>query len=207
MKSLRQVSHASFVLVVASLTLVFSLAACERWRRADSKPLDEAGVGFRSIEQLQGMKVTDEEVAELVIAKHAGLPDMDCVELVRIAHARGRPFTDGDEAALLRSVPVDDRTIVELARRDQLGPAAREFHALLLAGFSEATVLELAERRYRRHPTLSPASLAKLKNTGMSEAAILEIVRRGATDAELPALLEAHKPKEGGFRRQPPRPR
>lgn len=189
-------------LLACALCALLALAACSRWRRADEKPLDQAGVGFRSIQQLHELQVTDEEVAEVVKAKNAGLSDRGCLELVRATHARGATFQSGDAVAALRGVDIGEEAILELARLGQLGPWVREAQAVRLAGFSEATVLELARRRAVGRPTLSSASLARMKNAGLTEEVILAAVREGASDAQADSIIQQHSARvPQGFRR------
>lgn len=188
---------------VACLVAALSLADCGRFKRTETRPLDEAGMAFRKIQQLRELSVTDEEVVELAKAKRAGMSDENCVELVRIARSRNRPFSSGDAVAGLRRVGVSDATVVELARLDQLGLSVGEFQAMRLAGLSDTFVLEIARRRAQGLPSLSGPSLVRLKNKGMSEDIMLALLRGGTTDEQVEAILQRRQAatRGTGFRR------
>ncbi len=59
---------------------------------ADARPLDQAGIGVSSIQELRELNINDSEVTELVKVKKAGVSDPSCVELVRMARVRNQPF-------------------------------------------------------------------------------------------------------------------
>ncbi|MGH9792382.1 MAG: hypothetical protein ACRD5W_14325 [Candidatus Acidiferrales bacterium] len=179
-------------------------AACKR--SADTKPLDEAGIAYSTIKSFEELEITEDEVAQVVWTHSAGISDRTCLELVKLARSRGVPFADGYSAAKLRAAGMSDEGILELARLNHLGPWAGEGQALLLAGFREETVLELARRRSQGIPTMNSPSLAKLRNEGYSEARILKAIRDGVTDAQVDAAVNP-LPSPGGFRRQPRRSR
>ena len=190
-RALRQPRCVFLLLVVALAGL--SVSGCKRLHPTDTTPLDQAGMWFRSIEELRGLDITDAEVAELVKARGAGVSDTACIELVRIARARKQPFAAGDAGAKLRRVGVDEATILELAKLDQLGSWVGEAQALRLTGLSEQTLLAVARRRAAGQAVLSGPSIAQLKNAGLSEAEILNLIERGTTDAQAQAMLAARQ--------------
>jgi len=188
------------------MTVAVLLASTACKRSADTKPLDQAGVGYSTIKDFEELAVTADEVAQIVKARSAGVSDRACLELVKLARSRGGPFAEGFAVANLRSVGMSEEGILELGRLNRMGPWAGEAHALLLAGFRESTVMELARRMAKGLPTMSSPSLAKLRNAGYSEDRILDAIRNGVTDADVHAVVNP-LPSPGGFRRQPSRPR
>lgn len=187
------------ILAAVVVSAMLATVACKR--SADTKPLDQAGVGYSTIQTYEKMEVSEDEVAQIVKARSAGISDHTCLELVRLARSRGAPFAEGFAAASLRSVGMSEEGVLQLGQLNHLGPWAGEAHALLLAGFRESTVLELARRRAKGLRTMSSPSLAKLRNAGRSEEQILESIRSGVTDAEVSAMTD-RLPEPGGFRRQ-----
>jgi len=181
---------------------LLAFAACKR--SADTKPLDEAGVGYSTIRTLEELAVTEDEVGQIVKARSGGLSDRACLELLKQARSRGAPFAEGFAAANLRSAGMGEESILELGRLNHMGVWAGEAHALLLAGFHESTVLELARRRAQGLPTMNSPSLAKLRNAGYSEDRILDAIRNGVTDADVDNVVKP-LPSPGSFRRQPRR--
>ena len=166
---------------------------CKRLIPTDTRPLDKAGMWYRSIEELRELNVTDAEVVELAKAREAGISDAACIELVRVARQREQPFAAGDGVAGLRRVGVGEATILELARLNQLGLWVGEAQAMRLAGLSDQTLLGVARRRAAGQAVLSGPLVAQLKNAGLSEAEILGLIERGTTDAEAQEMLAAHE--------------
>lgn len=168
-----------------ALLLAFVLlAGCSKLRPLDTRPLEQAGMSYTTVRRLEQMNLTQTEVTEFALARSAGLSDPACLELLRLARSRSRPFLAGDAVARLARAEISEPSILELARLDQLGLWVGEVEWMRLAGISEETILVLARRRAQGLPVMSGGSLARLKNAGMSEAAVRELVRRGVNDNE-----------------------
>src|SRR5712692_78673 len=198
-------SRAALPVLVLVAVLALAAPGCKKLHPTDTQPLDQAGMWFRSIEELRGLQITDAEVAELAKARQAGISDSTCVQLVRIARGRGQWFGSGDAVAALRRVEVSEPTILELARMNQFGLWVGEAQAMRLAGLSDKVLLAVARRRAAGQPAPSGASLAQLKNTEMSEADILSLIDSGATDeqARQVAASRARAASAAHFVRQP----
>jgi len=192
-----RLTKAALAMSLAVAGLLF-FAGCQRLQRADLRPLDQAGMWFRSVEELRQLSVSDSEVPELVKARQAGISDDACIELVRIARGRKQPFAHGDAIINLRRAEVSEFTVLELARLDQLGFWVGEAQALRLAGLSDQVLLAVARRRAAGQPVLSGPSLAKLKNAGLSEAEVLPLIERGTTDEQSTAIVAARRRAAGG---------
>ncbi len=178
--------------LTAALALVFT-PACKRVHRTDTRPLDQAGMWFNSVEELRRMDITDAEVAELAKARKAGLSDAACLELMRMARTRKQPFASGEAIANFRRVDVSETTILELARLDQMGLWVGEAQAMRLAGFSDQVLLAVARRRAAGQPVLSGPALTQLKNAGWNEADALGLIDRGTTDEQAARMVAAHQ--------------
>jgi hypothetical protein len=146
-------------------------------------------MSYGALQDLRQLEVADVEVPGLLKAKQAGITDPTCVELVRIARERKEQFQSGDGVAALRQVGVSEETILELARLDQLGLGVGDLQAMRLAGLSEAVILEVARRHAEGKPTFSGAALAHLKDTGLGEPAMIELVRRGVADDQKDTIV------------------
>jgi hypothetical protein len=168
--------------VLLALLVAVVPAGCRKIHHTDVAPLDTIGMSFDSLQDLRRLDVADAEVPELLKAKQAGISDATCVELVRVARDRKEQFHAGEAVAGLHQAGMSEETILELARLDQLGLGAGELQAMRLVGLSDALILEVARRHAEGKPTLSGVALADLKNTGMSEATMEELVRRGVAD-------------------------
>jgi hypothetical protein len=84
-------------------------------------------------------------------------------------------------ADLLNSGSSED-TVVQLARLNSLGIWAGEASAMKLAGLSDKIILAVAQRRSQGLPVLSGEKLGELKNTGASDATILDFVQKGLSE-------------------------
>jgi len=189
--------------------LALALPGCKSLKPTDTRPLDQAGMWYRSIEELRQLKITDAEVAELVKARDAGTSDQSCIQLVQIARSRNQPFSDGDAVASLRRAGIVEATVVELARLNQLGLWSGEALLIHLVGFSDSVILSVARRRAAGQSVPSSASLGQLRNAGMSEVDVKALVDRGATEEEVQQMIAAHQrsTEHSGFVRTPRRRR
>ena len=164
--------------------LLLPLAACKRVEQTNTQPLDEAGMWSNSVNELRTLNVSNAEIGELTKARQGGLSDPSCIELIKLARSRRQPFSGGQPIADLLAAGSSEQTVVELARLDQLGLWAGEAQALRLAGLSDKVILAVAQRRSRGLPVLSGGKLAGLKNSGASDAVILDFVQKGITDEQ-----------------------
>ncbi len=194
----RPTARRALAVLLVLAAMAASGAACKRLRRTDTTPLDKAGMRFRSIEELRGLEITDTEVAELVKARQAGLSDAGCIALLRMARERKESLTSGDAVADLLRVNVSEAALLELARLNQLGSWVGEAQAIRLVGLSDEVLLAVARRRAAGQAALSGPALAQLKNVELSEAEILALINRGATDEQAQAIVAAHRRAAGG---------
>jgi hypothetical protein len=181
------------VCAIVSLTLMMVVAGCQRMMPLDTKPLDSAGMSYAAIKQLQALNITGAELHEIVKARTAGLSDDKCIEIVQLYHGRQLPFNAGDTVAGLLRARLSGETILELARLNELGINAGELQLIRLAGFSDAVVVEVARQEAAGRPVLSGASLSTMRNAGIHESMLLELLRRGVPDSEAATIIAAHR--------------
>lgn len=175
------------------LLLLLPAAGCKKLVALDTRPLDQAGMWFESIQQLRGMEVTQAEIGQLARAREAGISDAGCIELLKIARGRQQPFAEGEAAASLRRAGVSEPTILELSRINQLSGWSGEALAMRLAGMPDGLLLAVAQRRVAGQPVPSGAALSRLKSTGLTDAQLLELVNRGTTDAQADEIVAARQ--------------
>jgi hypothetical protein len=175
------------------LTCVFLASGCHRAILVDTSPLDAAGMSYDSIQKLKALKVSTPEVAELAKVRQGGLSDAGCIEILQIFRGRSQVFKAGDAVAGLLQVGMSEDTVLELAKLNQLGLGAGELQAMHLAGLSDDIIVEVARHHAEGKPVLSGASLAQMKNAGMRNSTLLELVRRGIADSETSAILASRR--------------
>jgi hypothetical protein len=185
---------------IACAAVVLSLlaaASCKKPRYIDTKPLDKAGMDFSSEETVKALNPSDAEIAEIAKAKMGGLSDKTCIELFKIARTQGQ--TDwADPADGMVQAGMTEDEIIELAKMKQLGLGYGDLQAMRLTGLSDLVVMEVARRHAAGKQALSGVSLARLKDTGLSQTALFELVHRGIRDDQVAGIvaLRRHKTPE-----------
>jgi hypothetical protein len=170
---------------ILSLAACLAVAAgCHQHPLTDFRPLDKAGMFSASTEQLKALNITDPEITQVVALKQAGISDDACVELVSAAHAAKHPFTSTDSVTSLIGARYTEAQVLEFARANKLDTISGDAVMFRLIGLSDPTVQILLRRRLQDLPTLSSASIGRLKNTGLTEKQILEKINEGMTDEQ-----------------------
>lgn len=179
--------------LVLLLFVVILASGCQRLKPVDTTVFDRMGMAYSDIQALRGMGLDNNEVNQVVTARDAGMSDDGCVNLVRMARNRNEKFQTGDDAAALLKAGMAEPSIIELAKLNVLGIWTGEAQTMRLAGLSDRIILEAAHRHAAGESVLSGASLANFKNTGMTEATLLQLVRRGVPDSEAPTIISLRR--------------
>jgi len=164
-------------------------AGCQRLKPVDTHALDMAGMGYDTVSQLKGLKVTQAEVAQVAEARQAGLSDAACLQVMQIYRSRKQEFDAGDSIAGLLGAGGSEELVLKLARINQLGLGAGELEAMRLAGLSDDVLLAVAQHHAAGQPVLSGASLASMKNLGMGSSTLLQLAERGVPDSQAPQIM------------------
>lgn len=146
------------------------------------------------IEQLKGLNTSDQEIAQVVKLKHAGISDDVCVELVSTAHVRKHLFTSAESASNLAGAGFTESQILDIARADQLDTISIDAVTLKLIGLSDSTVQLVLHRHLEGQPVMASAEISRLKNTGLTERQILDRIKAGMTDEQ---ALKEIRAREG----------
>lgn len=161
-------------------------------------PLDAAGMHPDAVEQLHKYQINDDEVQQVLIAGRAGMSELGCVELVRVARSRQRTFAEGDAIAELLGAGMKENSLIELVRLDQLRPFAGEAAAMRLAGLSDDVVLDVARHRAKGQAVLAGSRLAELRDAGFSNQQLVAVLDRGMTDKQADEAIARHNYAAGG---------
>ncbi len=184
-------------LLLASITLVYS---CKPAQKSDTEQANQLAMWLDSVPQLKTLNVSNAEVAELSKAHEAGLTDPSSVVLIKLARDHKSPFADGQSIADLLNAGSSEQTVLELARLNQLGIWAGEARAIRLAGLSDKIILAVAQRRSQGLPVLSGGKLGELKNIGVSDAMILEMVQKGDSEQTASKYIAQRERAAGGHK-------
>ena len=76
-----------------------------------------------------------------------------------------------------------------MAQSDQIDILSGEAVTLKLIGLTNPTVQSIMHRRLQGLPTLTSEQIGRLKNTGMSEKQILEVINQGYSDQQAEAFI------------------
>ena len=108
------------IFAAATMALICA-AGCQNAHYLDTKPLEQAGMDFSSVQTVKAMNPTDVEIAELAKAKMGGLSDKTCIELFKMARSEGQPANFAEAAAGLLQAGMTEDEILELAKMKQMG--------------------------------------------------------------------------------------
>jgi hypothetical protein len=184
-------------LLLASVALACS---CKPAQKADSEQANQMAMWLDSVPQLKTLNVSNAEIAELNKTHEAGLTDPSAVVLIELARDRKQPFAEGQSVVDLLNAGCSEETVVSLARLNLLGPWAGEARAIRLEGISDKIILAVAQRHVKGLPVLSGEKLGELKNTGVTDAVILEMVQRGESDARANQFIAQREREAGGHK-------
>ena len=170
--------------MLLGLVVLFRTSGCDKHPLTDYRPLDQAGTWSSNVEDLKKLNTSDNEVAQLVKLKQAGVTDDTCVTLIADAHHHEHPFGSADSAVSLARAGYAEPTILEIAKVDQLDIISTDAVMLRLVGLSDPAVDWILHRRLKGQRTMGSAEIGRLKNTGLTEKQILERISEGLTDAQ-----------------------
>jgi hypothetical protein len=201
METVRQTRSVSLWRVQSVFTLAASLlllASCNKVRHTNMSSLDAAGMHADSIEQLHKYQVNDDEVQQILTVGRAGMSEQGCVKLVEMARSRHRLFAEGDAVAGLLGAGMNENSVIEIIRLDQLALFAGEASAMRLAGLSDDVVLSVARHRAKGQMAIAGARLAELRDAGYSNLQLVDMVDRGITDKQAEDAVARHNYAVGG---------
>lgn len=170
-----------FLLVIA--------AGCQKKAKTDYASLDQSGMWSSSLEEVKKLKVTDSEIVQLTKLKQAGASDDLCLALLKAARDHHHEFNSADATADLSRAGYSDTEIIEIAQADQIEILSGEAVTLKLIGLSNPTIHLIIERRLKGLPTLTSEQIGRLKNTGMSEKQILDVINRGYSNQQAETFI------------------
>ena len=169
--------------------LFLLLDGCKKQPEVDYSPLDQSGMFSTSLGELKKIKLNPAEITQLTNLKHAGARDDFCLALVKAARAHNHDFTSGDSAVSLSRAGYSDAQILEMAQADKIDILSSDAVMLKLMGLSNRTVQTVIERREQGLPTLTSEQIGRLKNVGVSESKILELINQGLSDQQAEAQI------------------
>src|SRR5439155_1820264 len=82
--------------MLLGLVVLFRTSGCDMHPLTDDRPLDQAGMWSSNVEDLKELNTSDNEVAQLVKLKQAGITDDACVTLVADVHQHEHAFVSAD---------------------------------------------------------------------------------------------------------------
>src|SRR5438876_11013856 len=101
--------------MLLGLVVLFRTSGCDKHPLTDYRPLDQAGMWSSNVEDLKKLNTSDNEVAQLVKLKHAGITDDACVTLVANAHQHEHPLGSADTTVGLARPRYGEPVMLKLA--------------------------------------------------------------------------------------------
>ena len=179
--------------VYPALLLFAFFAGCESHPLTDYRPAIAAGIFSGTVEDLKKLNVGDQELAEVIQLKKAGISEDTILALVRTAHEHHHPFTATGSVKSLAGANFTEARILQIAQTDQIDSIGGDAVMLHVIGLSDSTVQMLLDRRLKNIPTMAVGTIADLKNTGLTEKDILYRINGGMTDAQGEAEANARQ--------------
>ena len=176
------------LLILPGVLFLF-LSGCQRHPQTDYTPLDRSGMWASNLDQLKKLQVSDKEVSQLTKLKQAGASDDLCLALLKAAHDHQHEFSSADPAIELSRAGYADEQILAMSQSDQMDILSGEAVTLKLIGLSNPTLQAIMERRIQGLPTLTSAQIGRLKNTGLSEKQIVELINEGLSPEQAEAQI------------------
>jgi hypothetical protein len=166
-------------------TWMFALAVgCHQHPLMDYRPLDQAGMNSSVIDRMKTLNISDSELQQLVRLKSSGVSDDTCVTLISTAHDQKHSFNSADSVANLLNARYTESDVITYAQANKLDTISGDAVMLRLIGLSDATVNAILRRELQGLPTISSAAIGRLKNTGLNEKQILELISQGITEQQ-----------------------
>jgi hypothetical protein len=176
-------------LLVLPGVLLLVLGGCKKAPETNYNYLDQSGMWSSSVDELKKLKITNAEISELTKVKQAGASDDFCLALFKASRDHHHDFMSGDSAVNLSRAGYSDAQILEMAQADKIDILSGDAVMLKLIGLSNATVQAIIQRREQGLPTMTSEQIGRLKNTGLSERQILQLVNEGLSDQQAEAEI------------------
>jgi hypothetical protein len=168
---------------------LFALAGCQKHADKNYNALDQSGMWSSSLDELKKLNPSDTEIAQLTKLKEKGATDDLCLALLKAARDHHHEFTSADSAAQLSRAGYTDAEILEMAQSDQIDILSVDAVTLKLIGISNPSIQYIIHRRIQGLPTLTSEQIGRLKNTGMSEKQILDVINKGYSNDQAETFI------------------
>ncbi|MCE2503053.1 MAG: hypothetical protein J4G05_03190 [Chlorobi bacterium] len=154
---------------------------------ADKEALRTAGYEEGAAADLSILNLTEEEVAQLEIAKRGGLDGAAAKEIVELMHDKDLKFDIGMEMQTLSLAGFSATALVELVKMGAVRVWETDLRVMKHAGIGEPTIVRIAERKFvdEKDDLLPGRDYTVLKAAGMSDAGIESFVKNGGTVLQL----------------------
>ncbi len=157
----------------------------------ESQKLQSAGCSESVIQQLLDLGINDEEVSAIVTLRHAGTAEKTIVRLLKIDRLHHSQFELGDAVVELRNAGVSDKRIIDLLELNAIPVWCDEIVEMRNAGMSDSAIVRLAELKFKESKSvISGSDIAVIKQTGVSEVGIINLVEHGISPAQVDKVVQ-----------------
>ncbi len=176
-------------LCIAALAL--GAFACADENEAVTQRLVETGYSESSAKELSTLNLTEEEVKELEEARQGGLDGTAATDIVKSLRERDLKFDMGTDMQVMANQGFSSTALVQLVDMEAIPRWTDDLRALKSAGVEDVTIVEIAKLKFQeKKEVLSGNEYTELKHFGMTDAGLLEFVRKGGTPQQLQTVRE-----------------
>ncbi|HVZ38562.1 MAG TPA: hypothetical protein VHI13_04750 [Candidatus Kapabacteria bacterium] len=167
------------------------MAGCNGSDPEIRKQAASSGFSENAANELSSMHLNGDEMASVAEAKRGGMEDSVVLHMVRSLHDRDQKFDIGFALQLLKQEGVASDVLVQLVDMGAIPRMADDLRALKDARVADATLVEVARLRFNEKKTLLPGpEYGQLKAFGISDAGLVQFIRKGGTEAQLQQLSQ-----------------
>jgi len=167
------------------------VAGCNGSDPEIKKQAASSGFSENAAAELSAMHLNGDEMASVAEAKRGGMEDGAVLKMVKTLHDRDQKFDIGFALQLLKQQGVASDVLVQLVEMTAIPRMVDDLRALKDAKVADATLIEVAKLRFNEKKNLLPGSeYGQLKAFGISDAGLLEFMRKGGTESQLQQLSQ-----------------
>lgn len=172
------------------ILLSIGIAACVEVKKESYSPqfqiLQQSGMSERAINQLLSKSISDDEIDGILLMRNAGTSDRTILQLIDRSRKDQRKFTLGEDVAKLRNSGMSDPKILEVEAMGALPDWTEEMVKMRNAGISDSAIAVLANMKFtQKKSVVSGDDISRMKQTGMSETAIIHLIENGLTSVQV----------------------
>lgn len=174
---------------IAMLASGMLLVGCNTENPETKQQAAASGFSEQSASELSRMDLTTGEMQSIAEAKQVGLDDASLIAMVKSLHKDNLKFDIGFALQVLVRQGMGATALTELVGMGAIPRWTDDIAALKTAQVGDVAVVEIAKIKFQeKKELLSGGEYGNLKAMGLSDAGLLNFVRKGGTAQQLQKL-------------------